>query len=160
VLAIDSTYARKLRNATPKERQKFLEETYNHYSKQNLFERLQKLWETVEWMEEQLKEFKRCDEQHIAGMLAAEKKTKKINTTPWTPIFGAAVARKAFWKIGLTLKLMHKRPSDKYLRWAETLDVQDFKALHIHEVSKHLRTAQQNLHEITKKADALREEHL
>jgi hypothetical protein len=122
VSASESTYARKLQNAAPKERQRFLEETFNHYSKQNLFERFQKLKETVKWQREHFDEYERCDEQHIAGMLAAKKKTKKIKTTPWSPIFGAAVARKAFWKIGLTLKLTHKRPSDEYIWWAETLD--------------------------------------
>jgi hypothetical protein len=160
VSASDSLYARKLRNATPKERQIFLEETFRHYSNQNLFERFQKLKEIIDWQREHFDEYERCDEQHIAGMLAAEKKTKKTNTTPWSPIFGAAVARKAFWKIGMSLKLMHKRPSDEYIRWAESLDVKDFKSLHINEVSRNLRAAQRNLREITKKADALREEHL
>jgi hypothetical protein len=93
-------------------------------------------------------------------MLAAEKKTKKLNTTPWSPAFGAAVSRKAFWKIGLLLKLIHKRPSDEYMIWAESMGIRDFKALTFSDVSRELRAAQKHLRDISKKAESLREEHL
>jgi hypothetical protein len=160
VSAGESIYARKLRNATPKEREKFIKETHSHYENQKLFNRLQALTEITDWQNEHIQEYERCDEQHIIGMLSAEKKTRKIKTTPWSPTFGAAVSRKAFWKIALSLKLTHTRPSDEYITWSQALGIQDFKSLDIATIKKELRLAQKQLKEITNKATTLREEHL
>jgi exonuclease III len=160
VSASESIYARKLQNATPKEREKFIDETHKHYECHNLIDRLQKLHAISEWTQEHLQEYERCDAQHIQGMLSAEKKTRKIRTTPWSPKFGAAVSRKSFWKIALSLKLTHTRPSDEYITWSQALGIQDFKSIDITRIKKELRTAQKHLREITKQAAELREEHL
>jgi hypothetical protein len=49
VTPAESSYARKLCNATPKECQKFLEETHIHYTNHNLFDCMKQLMETDEW---------------------------------------------------------------------------------------------------------------
>jgi hypothetical protein len=36
-------------------------------------------------------------------MLAAEKQTSKVKNLAWSPKFGAAISKKAFWKIALSL---------------------------------------------------------
>jgi hypothetical protein len=116
---------------------------------------LQKLHETLEWTQEHLQKYERCNEQHIQGMLSAEKKTRKIRTTPWSPKFGAAVSWKSFWKIALSLKLTHTRPSDEYITWSQALGIQDFKSIDVTRVKKELRAAQKHLKEITKQAAEL-----
>jgi hypothetical protein len=93
-------------------------------------------------------------------MLIAEKKARKIQTTPWSPTFEAAVSRESFWKIALSLKLTHMRPSDEYLTWSQALGIQDFKSMDITIIKKELRAAQNHLKEIFRKAADLREEHL
>jgi hypothetical protein len=67
-------------SATPKERIKFLNKLQDHYKSQNLYDRLVQLWDTPqhEWTSEHETEFNKCDEQHILGMLAAEKNTCKV----------------------------------------------------------------------------------
>jgi hypothetical protein len=125
-----------------------------------LFERLKVLRESKEWNDEQQREYEKCDEQHIIGMITAEKKTKKIRTMAWSPTFGAAISKKAFWKIALTLKMTHTRPSDAYIIWSKAMGIDDFKALNIESIKQQLRAAQRNLKELSKKADVLREEHL
>jgi hypothetical protein len=81
---LESTASRSIISATPREREKFLIELDIHYQAQNLYERLQKLWErTTEWQTEHIEEYNKCDQQHIIGMLAAEKKTCKVKTTAW-----------------------------------------------------------------------------
>lgn len=80
-----------------------------------------------QWSQSQVKEYENCDKQHIEGMLYAENKTKKLKTTPWSPIFQNAISEKAFWKIALSLKMNHIYPSVDYLKWAEAKGIQDFK---------------------------------
>jgi hypothetical protein len=63
-------------SATLKERVKFIEELDIHYESHNLYERLQHLWDanSADWTEDHIEEYNKCDNQHIRGMLAAEKK--------------------------------------------------------------------------------------
>jgi hypothetical protein len=79
---------------------------------------------------------------------------------PWSPTFGAAISRKAFWKIALSLKMTHKRPSNEYITWALTLGIDDVKALDESTIKRELREAQKILRELGKKAESLREDHL
>jgi hypothetical protein len=113
-----------------------------------------------QWSQSQVKEYENCDKQHIEGMLYAENKTKKLKTTPWSPIFQNAISEKAFWKIALSLKMNHIYPSVDYLKWAEAKGIQDFKGLDITEVKINLRKAQKAVREVTKQAAQLREIHL
>jgi hypothetical protein len=73
---LESSATRLLTSATPKEREKFIIELDVHYESQNLYERLQRLWNVnpPEWDETNTSEFNKCDEQHIIGMISAEKK--------------------------------------------------------------------------------------
>jgi hypothetical protein len=96
----------------------------------------------------------------IESMIIAETKTKKTKTTSWSPAFAQAVNKKSFWKIALSLKMTHKYPSDKFIEWAASLGITDFKQLDINTVKKQMRQAQKELREIEKKAATLREEHL
>jgi hypothetical protein len=159
---VESRSARKLQNATPKERQLFLEAVFQHYQQQNLSERLQKIRDETnkEWTTELYEEYERCDFQHINGMLAAEKQISKTKNKPWSPIFGAAISKKAFWKIALSLRLTYKRPSTEYLTWAKSLGIEDFQALSLQTIKQKLRESQRDLRELKKQADKLREEHL
>jgi hypothetical protein len=86
--------------------------------------------------------------------------TKKMKFQPWSPTFGAAISRKAFWKIALSLKMTHKRPSNEYITWALTLGIDDVKALDESTIKRELREAQKILRELGKKAESLREDHL
>jgi hypothetical protein len=56
--------------------------------------------------------------------------------------------------------MMHKYPSDKFIDWAASLGVTDFKQLDINTMKKQMRQAQKELREIEKKAATLREEQL
>jgi hypothetical protein len=105
-------------------------------------------------------EYNKCDEQHIIGMLAAEKKTCKIKLTAWSPKFSRAVEDKAFWKIALSLRRSYTRPNDKFYRWAMTRGIDDFAIIDTKTILKNLRTAQQNLRDIKRQANQLREAHL
>lgn len=160
--SIDSITARKLTQATPKERKIFLEEVHLHWVNQNLYERLKKLAEVPqhEWDERNSDEYEHCDKQMVQGMLSAEKKARKVKVVPWSPIFAKAVNSKAFWKIALQLKTMHRMPSEKFLAWAATLGISDFKSIDTNTVKKNLRKAQKEVRAIEQKANALREEHL
>jgi hypothetical protein len=162
VTAVESRHARKLQNATPKERALFLEAVNAHYEQQNLYERMQKLREKEphQWTQEMVEEYEKCDKQHIEGMLAAEKKLSKVRRQAWSPKFGAAISRKAFWKIALSLRMTHTRPSDEYITWAVSLGIADFKSIDVSTIKKKLREAQRELRDIEKKANELREEHL
>jgi hypothetical protein len=93
-------------------------------------------------------------------MLAAEKQVSKSKRQAWSPKFGAAILKKAFWKIALSLKMTHTRPSDEYVTWAEAMGIDDFKALDINIIKRKLRESQRELREIEKQADNLRDEHL
>jgi hypothetical protein len=93
-------------------------------------------------------------------MLAAEKQTKKTKTTSWSPKFAKAIAAKAFWKIGLSLKMTHTHPSKKFEQWAAEMGVSEFKEIDIAGAKKELRTAQRELNKIERNADNLRNEHL
>jgi hypothetical protein len=154
--------ARKLQQATPKERQIFLETAHYHFENQNVYDRLNRLAATPheEWTTEQTREYEKCDQEMINGMLSAEIKTRKTNTTSWSPIFGKAVSAKAFWKIAMALKMTHKRPSDKYMQWAQQMGIEDFKVIDIITIKKNLRLAQKDVREIKLQADTLIENHL
>jgi hypothetical protein len=93
-------------------------------------------------------------------MLYAEKQTKNLRTTPWSPEFQAAVSNKAFWKIALSLKMNYTRPSDAFITWAESKGIGDFKRMDTGLVKSKLREAQKQMREIHKQADRLREQHL
>jgi hypothetical protein len=160
VQAIDSTMARKLQNATPKEREIFIEETNRYFKNQNLYQRLSKLNESTEWTEEHQKEYELCDQTLIHGMLMAEQRTRKLKTTPWSPRFGKAVSIKSFWKIALSLKLNFTRPDNRFLNWAKTMGIHDFKGLDVATIKNNLRKSQKELREIEKQASTLREAHL
>jgi hypothetical protein len=76
---LESPSTRLLTSATPKEREKFIIELDVHYESQNLYERLQRLWNVnpPEWDDTHTYEFNKCDEQHIIGMISAEKKSAR-----------------------------------------------------------------------------------
>jgi hypothetical protein len=63
VSPIDSASARRLQQATPKERQIFLENTHFHFENQNLYTRLEKLMSSpmTEWTTDQINEYEACD---------------------------------------------------------------------------------------------------
>jgi hypothetical protein len=149
-------------SATPKERENFLRELDAHYQAQNLYDRLNKIWDIPieEWGEECQQEYNACDEQHIIGMLAAERKTCKEKRFSWSPTFSKAVETKAFWKIILSLRRNHSRPTDKIINWARTLGIDDIAALSVSSINTKLREAQNTLREIKRKAAELREMHL
>jgi hypothetical protein len=96
----------------------------------------------------------------VEGMLSAESKTKKVNTTSWSPIFVKAVRRKTFWKIALSLETNHRRASQEYLNWARESGIDDFYAINLHTIKKICREAQKELKEVETRADQLREDHL
>jgi hypothetical protein len=85
-------------------------------------------------------EYDKCDEQHIIGMLAAEKKTCKIKLTAWSPKFSKAVEDEAFWKIALSLRRSYTRPNDKFYRWAMTRGIEDFSTIDTKTILKNLRS--------------------
>jgi hypothetical protein len=158
----ESPAARLLVSATPKEREKFIWELDAHYTSQNLYQCLNDLWETPnnEWSLDHETEFNKCDEQHIAGMLATEKKTCKIKTIAWSPKYSKAVEDRAFLKIALSLRRTHVKPNSTFYQWASARGIDDFSAIDLKTMTKNLRIAQQNLCEIKKQANQLREDHL
>jgi hypothetical protein len=162
VQPIDSITARKLTQATPKERAIFLESTNNYFTNQNLYQRLKKLTtiKATEWKATHTEEFEKCDKTMVDGMLAAELSTKKINTTSWSPKFAKAVSKKMFWKIALLLKTNHRRASPEYLEWSLKLGIINFQLLDIVTVKHEYRAAQRELKEVERQAEQLREEHL
>jgi hypothetical protein len=105
-------------------------------------------------------EYEKCDTQMIIGMLHAETKTKKVKSTSWSPTFAKAVSCKAFWKIALSHKLLHRYPSHKLIQWAKDLGVDNFMTLDILTIKSKLREAQHELRKIEIKANELRENHL
>jgi hypothetical protein len=113
-----------------------------------------------EWNYEHSTEYEKCDQQMIIGMLTAEQCTKKIKTTAWSPTFSKAVSIKALWKIILSLKTIHKKPSKRVRTWATVLDIPDITTIDIQTIKKELQIAQKSLREIEKNADQLRSEHL
>jgi hypothetical protein len=161
VRPINTITARKLTQASPRERKIFLEEADCHFSNQNLYQRLKKLVTIPpsEWDAEHIKEYERCDREMINGMLAAEKKTRRINTTAWSPTFAKAVNTKTFWKITLSQKLTHRKPSNEFKAWANELGFHDFDKIHISEIKQRFRNAQQELKTVEKRADELRNQH-
>jgi hypothetical protein len=96
----------------------------------------------------------------IHGMLLAEKRTRKMNITSWSPIFGKAVAYKTFWKIALSLKINHKYPNEEFIRWAQSLGIQDIRSTEMATIKQNYLKAQKELREIEKNAETLRETHL
>jgi hypothetical protein len=72
----------------------------------------------------------------VIGMLHAEKQTRKTKNISWSPKFAQAVNIKTFWKIVLSQRLTHTRPSDKFHTWSISLGTQDFNTINIIEVKK------------------------
>jgi hypothetical protein len=162
VTQLDTINARKLTQATPKERLIFLEQLDLHYRNQNLYQRLRKLTEIEdsEWTTVHKETYEQCDKIMVEGMLSAESKTKKVHTTSWSPIFAKAVSQKSFWKIALSIKINHRRASQEYLKWAREFGIDDFYAIDLQTIKKNFRESQKNLKEVENKADQLREDHL
>jgi hypothetical protein len=158
----ESNAQRLLISATPNERKMFLNELHTHYESQNLYTRLQSLWQTskTDWTSDHQLEYDRCDDQHIKGMLAAEKRTCKNKLYDWSPAFSKAVELKAFWKIALSLRKNHIRPNAKLEAWASSLNIGDIQVLPERKIKAELRLAQKQLREIKAKAKEHREQHL
>jgi hypothetical protein len=158
----ESNAQRLLISATPNERKMFLNELHQHYESQNLYSRLQSLWQTSkdEWTDDHQTEYDHCDEQHIKGMLSAERKTCKKKLYDWSPAFSKAVEVKAFWKIVLSLRRNHIRPNAKLYSWATSLNVGDVHELSESTIKAELRLAQKQLRSIKDKAKEHREQHL
>jgi hypothetical protein len=93
-------------------------------------------------------------------MLLAEKKTRKMKTTSWSPTFGKAIAHKSLWKIALSLKINHKYPNEDFVHWAISLGVNDIRSMDIATIKRNYRMAQKELREIERSAENLREIHL
>jgi hypothetical protein len=148
--------------ASPKERKLFLETADKHFNNQNLYNRLKKLGEVTatEWNSSHTNEYEQCDKQMINGMLYAEKAARKTKTTAWSPEFAKAVNLKSFWKIALSQKITHTRPSEEFISWANTLGITNFRDINIHEIKRQLRMAQKELRQIELMANELRELHL
>jgi hypothetical protein len=123
VRASDSITARKLQQATPKEREHFLQQLNTFLEEHLIYNRLRRLHDKTKdkWTDEDVIKYKRCDEILINGALQAEKRTRQLKTTPWSPKFGQAVNKKSFWKIALSLKCNCKRPNEEFLTWANNL---------------------------------------
>jgi hypothetical protein len=140
-MAIESRHARKIQNATPKERKKFLEVVHSHYQQQNLYERLQNLreLEPKDWNQEMLQEYERCDKQHINGMLAAEQKTSKVKRLTKARCRNL---KKGFLEDRIVTKMTHTRPSNEYIKWSENLGIVDFKAIDVLTIKRKLRESQ------------------
>jgi hypothetical protein len=84
-----------------------------------------------------------------------------MHVTSWSPTFGAAVSKKSFWKIALSLKINHTYPNEEFLNWAESLGIPDIKSMEITTIKRHYREAQKELREVEKQAESLRgETHL
>jgi hypothetical protein len=93
-------------------------------------------------------------------MLAAEKNTCKVKQYAWSPKYSQAVEEKNFWKILLTLKRNHERPTTKTEAWATTLGIPDITSLTESQINSNLRKAHCKLKEIKREAAKWREEHL
>jgi hypothetical protein len=93
-------------------------------------------------------------------MLTAEQQTRRLAVVPWSPRFSTAVAKKSFWKIALSLKINHTRPTDEYITWAESMGIANFKSLELPTIKSELRRAQKELREIEREASELRTQHL
>jgi hypothetical protein len=65
-----------------------------------------------------------------------------------------------FWKVALSLRMTHKRPSAEFLQWAEKNNIQDFRNIHIVTIKQNYRAAQKELKTVEKQAEELREEHI
>jgi hypothetical protein len=141
---IDLITARKLMQATPKECTIFLEMVDKHFNSQNLYQRLRNLTaiKESEWDMPHTAQFKQCDKTMVAGMLVVESTTKKTNTTAWSPTFTKAVTKKMFWKLALSLKINHRRPSPKYLEWSRQFGINDFQSLNLDTIKQNHRAAQ------------------
>jgi hypothetical protein len=112
-----------------------------------LYERLSKLWEvpTQEWNEKYEDEYNACDEQHITGMLASERKTCREKFFAWSPTFSKAIENIAFWKIILSLRRNHSRPSKRIKSWVqERFGIDDLLDIPTNEIKSRLRQAQKN----------------
>jgi hypothetical protein len=123
---------------------------------------MQRLWNVnpPDWDDDHTIEFNKCDEQHITGMISAEKKTCEIKTTAWSPAYSEAVENKAFWKIALSLRRTYTKPHPKFTAWARSQHIEDFSSIDMAMIIRELRAAQTTLREIKKKANQLRENHL
>jgi hypothetical protein len=123
VQAIDSITARKLQQATPKEREKFIQETHFNLNNNNVYQHLRMLQtkDKASWSSVDEQEYEHCDQHVIHGMLLAEKKTRKMKTSSWSPTFGKAIAYKSLWKIALSLKINHKYPNEDFVCWVLSL---------------------------------------
>jgi hypothetical protein len=162
VQAIDMITARKLQRAMPKEREIFIQETHRYLENNNIYQRLRQLQEGEKdgWSESDIQEYETCDQHLIHGMLTAEKRTRKLHVTSWSPTFGAAVSKKSFWKIALSLKINHTYPNKEFLNWAESLGIPDIKGMDITTIKRNYREAQKELRAVEKQAESLRETHL
>jgi hypothetical protein len=137
IKAIDTITARKLQQATPRERETFLREVNRYLDNQNIYQRLKKLQSDDEkWSEDNKNEYELCDQTMIHGMLMAEQRTRKLKMTPWSPIFGKAVNKKSFWKIALSLKTNCTRPNDEFVKWATSLGIENFRSTDITMIKK------------------------
>jgi hypothetical protein len=162
VKASESITARKLQQATPKEREHFLQQLNSFLEEHSIYNRLIRLHDKTkdEWTEEDVIKYKHCDEILINGALQAEKRTRQLKTTPWSPKFAQAVNTKSFWKIALSLKCNCKQPNKEFLTWADNLAIINFKEMDIQMIKKQFRAAPKVLRKVEQEAEALREQHL
>lgn len=161
ITTVDTITARKLQQAMPKERDIFLKEANRYLKNQNIYQRLRELKNhSDQWSEDNKNEYELCDQTIIHGMLLAEKRTRKLKITPWSPTFGKAVAKKSFWKIALSLKINCTRPNDEFVKWALSLGIENIRTIDITTIKKNLRVAQKELKEFERQAESLRETHL
>lgn len=136
VQALEHPSSRLIRNATPKERNEFLMHLHEHYNAHNLYQCFEKLSqiEAGQWTPEDQHEYEKCDDQHIKGMLSAEKKTAKLKHFDWSPKFQQATSHRAFWHIFMSIRLTQKTPDDKFLSWASSMGISDSAAFPIQEI--------------------------
>jgi hypothetical protein len=161
VSPVDSIAARKLHQATLKEREVFVNSVHTILDSQNIYQRLATLRGRInEWSEDDLRQYEKCDKIITESMLTAEQQTRMLAVVPWSPRFSTAVAKKSFWKIALSLKINHTRPTDEYITWAESMGIANFKSLELPTIKSELRRAQKELRETEREASELQTQHL
>jgi hypothetical protein len=74
VTTIDSITARKLQQATPRERETFVQKAFEILNNQNIFNTLNTLSESTKWLQEDTDKYEECDKTIIQSMIIAEEK--------------------------------------------------------------------------------------
>jgi ribonuclease HI len=160
---LESQATRLISKSTPRERIKLLDLVDEHYNAHNIYERLHRLASIPieSWQQEHNDEYEACDEQHIIGLVAAEKKACRPKPFPWSPLYREAANLKSVWKVLLSRARTNTKLSAKALNWVQDTLKKDMSELpDIRECQAELRKAQKRLKSIKQQANELRIEFL